>query len=496
MQGTRKGNAVALRIAKTKYGTVKGIPSANPAYTTFLGVPFAKPPVGNLRFHHPQEPELWEGELLCDHFTLPCIQGIWIGERIEMSEDCLYLNIFTPAETPEERLPVMFWIHGGGFTGGRADDAGYKSETCNRLGAILVTVNYRCNVMGFFNLPEFEKMEGVGGNLGLLDQIAALKWVKENISAFGGDPDRVMIYGQSAGGVSTRMLLTSPLTKGLFSRAVAESGGGLNEADPVRSKEEFTRMCQRCVDYLGWTVEDVMTRNAEEVNDALNEAAQKVMDGWEVGYFQPYVDAYSLKDVPGKSIWAGEYWDIPIMCGTVAGDSWMFTRKVREELGDRINCFRGFSYAAGVAWARHQIHTGRSPIYSFFMDRTQPQTHQETLYRHGAPVYGARTPHCSEIAYIFGSLDLMGKPYPEYDYALSDVMSRYWVNFAKTGNPNGDGLEKWPLYTKDTPYVMHFGNDGYGAEDIILSDDEKRAVDYTESHPGMLESLEGFFDSR
>lgn len=486
---------MALRIAKTNYGTVRGIPSANPAYTTFLGVPFAKPPVGELRFAHPQEPEPWQGELLCDHFTPPCIQGIWVGERIEMSEDCLYLNIFTPAQAPGEKLPVMFWIHGGGFSGGRADDPGYRGETCNGLGAILVTVNYRCNIMGFFNLPEFENKEGYGGNLGLMDQIAALKWVKENIEAFGGDPERVMIFGQSAGGISTRMLLASPMARGLFSRAVAESGGGLNEADPVRPKEEFTQMCQKCLDHLGWTLEDVMTRDAEEVNDTMNEAVQAVMDTWEVGYFQPYVDGLTLMDVPGKSIWAGDYMDVPIMCGTVAGDSWMFTRKVREELGGRVNCFRGFAYAAGVAWARRQIHTQRTPIYTFFMDRQQPQTHQETLYRHGAPVYGMRTPHCSEIAYIFGSLDLLGKPYSEYDYALSEAMSRYWVNFAKNGNPNGEGLPEWPLYTKETPYTMHFGDEGFGAEDIILTEDERRALDYTESHPGMLESLEGFFES-
>lgn len=487
---------MALRTAKTNYGIVKGIPSGDPAYTSFLGVPFAKPPVNELRFAYPQEPEPWEGELLCDHFTLPCIQDIWIGQRIEMSEDCLYLNIFTPAETSGEKLPVMFWVHGGGFTGGRADDPGYKGETCNGLGAILVTINYRCNVLGFFNLPELEEKEGYGGNLGLMDQIAALKWVRENIGAFGGDPERIMVYGQSAGGVSTRMLLASPLSRGLFSRAVVESGGGLNEADLVRPKEEFTGMCRRCMDHLGWTLEDIMTRNAEEVNDTLNKAVREIMEGWEVGYFQPFVDGHTLLDVPGKSIWAGDYMDIPIMCGTVAGDSWMFTRKIREQLAGRTACFRGFSYAAGMAWARHQVNMKRPPIYTFYMDREQPQTHQETLYKHGAPPYGARTPHCSEISYVFGSLDLMNKPYAEYDYALSDAMARYWVNFAKNGDPNGEGLPEWPLYTQQTPYAMHFGNDGYQAENIILSEDEERAVDFTERHPGMLESLEGFFDNK
>lgn len=485
---------MALRTAKTNYGTVKGIPSADPAFTSFLGVPFAKPPVGELRFSHPKEPEPWEGELLCDHFTPPCIQGIWVGEHIEMSEDCLYLNIYTPAQEPGEKLPVMFWIHGGGFTGGRADEPGYKAATMNGQGVILVTVNYRCNVMGFFNIPEMEEKGSYGGNLGLMDQIAALKWVKENIGAFGGDPERIMIFGQSAGGVSVRMLLASPMARGLFSRAVAESGGGLNEADLVRPKEEFMQMCQRCLAHVGWTMEDLMTRNAEEINDTLDGAVREIMPIWEVGFFQPYADGQVLKDVPGKSIWAGDYMDIPIMCGTVAGDAWMFSRKIRTELEGRTNCFRGFSYAGQVAWAQHQVRTGRSPIYAFYMDREQPQTHQETLYRHGEPPYGARTPHCSEISYIFGSLDTLGKPYSEYDYALSDAMARYWINFAKTGNPNGEGLPCWPLYTKQTPYVMHFGNEGYGAEDIVLTEDERRAVEYTEKHPGMLESLEGFWE--
>ena len=465
---------------KIKQGWVIGKPGKLPGTMAFLGIPYAKPPVGELRYKAPQLPVSWEGIRDCSEFGPSCIQP-QRGEQFPISEDCLYLNVYTPAQSSDERLPVMFWIYGGGFNGGRADTPILDGDEINRRGVVLVTVNYRCGVMGFCALPGWEN----GVNAGILDQIAALKWVKENIAAFGGDPDCVTIFGQSAGGVSVRMLLTSPLSQGLFHRAVIQSGGGLNEADPIRPKNEFMSVCQRALDYLGWTEADLMQRDAVEITEAMNAAARACSDTFEVGFFQPFLDEYSIMEVPGVLIAKGQYQDVPIMCGTVAGDSWMFSRKVRNQLTDVVH-FRALSYAASQAWAQLNIHTGRKPTYTYFMDRKQP-VEPNPHWRNGPPPYGAETPHTSDVAYVFGHRDISGLPFEVLDMELSQMMCSYWCNFAKNGDPNGDGLERWPM---DAP--MHFGDHGCKAESIILTSQEQRVVDYTIALPGLLTSLDGF----
>lgn len=485
---------MALRKAKTNCGVVVGRQGNNPAVTDFLGIPFAKPPVGELRFAAPQPAEPWEGERACTEYGPSCIQGAPHGGTLNypISEDCLYLNVFTPADSEREELPVMFWIYGGGFSGGSSADPEMAGERLCEKGVVVVTVNYRCGAMGFLALPELEQKNGRVVNAGILDQIAALRWVQENIRAFGGDPERVLIFGQSAGGMSVRMLLTSPLTKGLFSRAVVHSGGGLNEADPIRPKQEFMALCQKTLEYLGWTYEDLMTRDALEINDQMMRAVREAADDDEVGYFQPFIDEYSITEVPGKLISKGEYLDIPIICGTVAGDSWMFSRKVKHLLPD-VAYLRGLSYAASQAWAQWQGKTGRTPIYTYYMDRKQPPRPNHGFKR-GGPPFGAETPHSSDIAYVFGNLDVRKLAYEPLDDAMSDAMMTYWTNFARTGDPNGPGLAQWPKYTEKTPYAMHFGNEGWQAEGIVLSGEEERILEYTQEHPGLLTSLEGFFD--
>lgn len=483
---------MALLTAKTKYGVVRGIPSEkNSSHSIFKKIPFAKPPVGALRFTAPQEPDPWEGELLCDQFPPACIQHQRPDQHYTVSEDCLYLNVYTPAEKAGEKLPVLFWIYGGGFTGGYCAEPEFDGEAFNQRGAILVTINYRCSALGFFSIPELREKNGFAGNVGLLDQIAALRWVQENIEGFGGDPQRVLIFGQSAGGMSVRMLLTSPLTEGLFSRAVPESGGGLNEGDRVRPREEFEDLCKKSMDYLGWTLEDIMTRDASEVNDELNRAVRAVATTHEVGYFQPFVDGYTLTEVPGVKIARGEYWDMPILVATVAGDSWMFSRNVRSLLGDNSNYFRAFSYSPSQAWAQYQLENGRRPLYAFWLDKKQPE--KPRGYTHGQPPYGSWAPHGSEIGYVFGSLAERGLPFDDKDVEISNILTQYWVNFAATGDPNGEGLPQWTLYTRETPLTMHVGEGGCNMDQIVLTADEQKVLDYTKTHPGMLCSLDGFF---
>ena len=484
---------MALLKANTTLGAVAGCPGKDPATSRFLGVPYAQPPVGELRYAAPQPAQPWEGERQCTAFAPSCIQLDPPGGKLtyEISEDCLYLNTFTPAERGDEKLPVLFWIYGGGFTGGSAADPEMDGEALCKKGAVVVTVSYRCGPMGFMALPGLAEKNGRSVNAGILDQIAALKWVQSNIAAFGGDPERVLIFGQSAGGMSVRMLLTSPLAKGLFSRAVVHSGGGLNEADPIRPAEEFTALCQKTVEALGWTYEDMMKRDAVEVSKAMMDTAREVCGRDEVGYFQPFIDGCSITEVPGKLIARGEYQDIPIICGTVAGDSWMFSRKVRDQLPD-VKYFRGFSYSPSQAWAQLQVEKGGTPIYTYYMDRKQPPRPMHAFKR-GGPPYGADTPHGTDVAYVFGTLDERKLAYQPGDYELSDAMMTYWVNFARTGNPTGDGLAEWPLYTVETPWAMHFGDGDWKAESIVLSQEEARTLEYTREHPGLLTSLEGFF---
>lgn len=486
---------MALLKVTTAYGVVTGKQAGNPEISDFMGIPYAKPPVGELRYAAPQPPVPWEGERACTEFGPSCIQPVRPGAKAyEMSEDCLYLNVYTPAKTAEEKLPVLFWIYGGGFTTGTSTDPEMLGESLCEKGVVVVTINYRCGVLGFFALPELEEKNGRVVNAGTLDQIAALRWVQANIAAFGGDPERVLVFGQSAGGMSTRMLLTSPLTRGLFSRVVVHSGGGLNEADPIRPKRDFMAVCQTTMKALGWTYEDMMTRDAQEINSKMMQTAREVIPEDEVGYFQPFIDEYSIIEVPGKLIAQGRYPDIPIICGTVAGDSWMFSRKVKGQLSETAY-FRGFSYASSQAWAQLQVKTGRTPIYTYYMDRKQPPKKEHGGFRRGGPPYGADTAHSSDISYVFGTLDVRDGPYQPLDYEMSEAMQAYWTNFAKTGDPNGAGLAQWPVYTAQTPYAMHFGNEGWQAENIVLSEEEQRTLDYTQAHPGLLTSLDGFFEA-
>ena len=485
------GQVVRLmdRQVKTAYGIVEGISGRLPGNTVFRGIPFALPPVGGLRYMPPQEPKGWEGVLRCDSFSKACIQERWSGGSDGMSEDCLTLNIYTPADSGQESLPVLLWIYGGAFRGGDASDPEFDGEALAAKGAVVVTINYRCSALGFFSTKELEERTGFAGNLGIMDQIAALKWVQKNIAAFGGDPHRVTIFGQSAGGISVRMLLVSQIVKGLFHRAIVESGGGLNEADLVRPKEEFQDLCQKCMDALGWDVEDLFSRDAHEVNRALEDAARTQLEGRELALFQPFVDNLTLLDVPGKCIARGESADVPVICGTVAGDSWMFSRKVREQVSDDA-CYRGFSFVSSQSWGRRQLELGRMPIYAYYMDRKQPP--RELNFRRGVPPYGASTPHCSEIAYVFGTLSARNLPYVELDYQISAQMQDYWLNFAATGDPNGSGLPRWPQFTEESRLTLHIGDKGISAENVIQNVLEERVVTYTMEHPGMLESLEGF----
>lgn len=505
---------MAMINVRTNYGDVQGVMAAGGGCSIFRGIPFAKPPVGELRFAPPQRPESWSGVRKCDTFSPAPIQPTYGGAK-EMSEDCLYLNIWTPAESADEKLPVMFWIYGGAFTFGHANERGYDGEAIAAKGCIYVSINYRVNIFGFFNTPELTERNGGPKCCGILDQIAALDWVRENISAFGGDPDNILIFGQSAGGMSTRMLLTSPLTEGKIAKAVVHSGGALSEGDLVRPADEFTDMCVRTLEHVGWSFDDIMQKDAQEVFDVMMPAVRETMNDGDLQYFQPFIDGCALTGVPGVRIYNGEYHDVPIMCGTVAGDSWMFSRKVRKDLEGNDQYFKGFALSPSIAWGRHNIKAGYRPIYSYYFDRKQPPK-EIKYYTHGQPPFGADTPHASELAYIFGTLDVIDDRYQAFDYRLAEILRTYWTNFAKTGNPNCDVPEAsdsfktteeqmscsacnacrelpfWPEFAAGCELTMHFGDTDVKAENMVGNDDIERVIAFCEKTPGMLCSLEGF----
>lgn len=473
---------MALLTAVTHYGVVKGISSKSAGFSVFKGIPYAQPPVGSLRFVPPKPPVPWEGERLCTEYSPSSIQ-LPSPEAFEeihtVSEDSLYLNIWTPAESSEEKLPVMFWIHGGGFIAGSGTSPNFSGEALNAHGVILVTINYRLGALGYLALPELLERDGTTGNYGLLDQIAALKWVHENIAAFGGDPDNITVFGFSAGGMSTRMLMCSPLSRGMISKIIVESGGGITDSDYYRPLSEKMDICVRGMKKLGWTLSDLMERDAREIFSALHDATADELEPWEKSVFQPDVDGWSLLDTPGVSLWKGDCADVPVMAGSVTGDNgWI--KIVRHEVTDE-SMLPAFVYSRGVSWAARQAETGRRPLYTYHFERTQPKKYWANEAN--------KTPHGSEIPYVMGTIN--PEEFGEYDFELSRMMTAYWANFAKTGNPNGPGLKNWPLYTLDEPVSMHFTDTGYQAEPLAKTKSEKRAIRFVTDHPGVIRSLKG-----
>ncbi len=481
---------MSITKALTKYGALVGVEEKG--CTVFKGVPFAKPPVGELRFKAPVETDPWEGELLCDSYSPAPIQLSRMAhspaQKMNVSEDCLYLNVWTPAESTDEKLPVMFWIYGGGFQGGNAASPEFWGHYMAQRGVVAVTVNYRLGPLGYFALPSWGERSG---NFGVMDQGFALKWVYENIAAFGGDPERILVYGQSAGGVSVRMMLCSPVTRHMVRRAVVHSGGGLNEADPVRPADEYKRLCQGSLDALGWTEDDLMACDPVELTEKLNDAGKKFLETYEtgriVGVFQPYIDGYMLPDVPGVMIANGDYnLDADVICGTVSGDDWMFSRKVQQSLPEGFTSIRPFSLIPGFAWGRHNIKTGRKPIRTFYFEKERVGERKGPMYRPGT------VPHSSDIPYFFGTYRDQERGHDDLDEVISDAMMRYWTNFARTGDPNEEGLPEWPLFTADCPKAMHFDNEGMRTDDMLVDDLHVRLMDYTEEHPGMLMDISDF----
>lgn len=476
--GCRRSSLTEAKV-RLKDGVVQG--TVEDGIAVFRGIPFAAPPVGELRWKAPQPVEPWQGILKADSYAPAPVQvrTQWMGD-IEMSEDCLFLNIWTPAMSSREKLPVMVWIYGGGFSNGATSSPLYSGDKIAKNGVIMVSVAYRVGALGFLAHPELSKESenGVSGNYGLLDQIAGLKWVQENIEAFGGDPGKVTIFGESAGAISVSMLCASPLAKGLFSGAISQSGGSFGAVRDSRGMGDYMSSLKGA--------EQQGLEFAERMGAQSLTALRTVpYDRWlddplsQMGGFWPNADGYVIAGDQYKQYQDGNYNDVNVIIGTNSDEGSMFVQPMEPQQyadlvkarfgpiaeralelypgGDRLeiyhsmsDLFRETAFAwPSYAWARLQSETGNSGVYTYYFDQFRP----EPLYPNGPVPRGAA--HGSEMAYVFGHLGLNpNAQVTEEEQALSDLMIRYWTNFAKSGDPNGEGLPVWPLFSEDEETVL------------------------------------------
>ena len=477
-------------LVTTGGGAVSGAPGRHPSVTVFKGIPYAGPPTELRRWRPPLPPAPWVGVRAADRFGPSCVQEIvperkpWTREFMtagEISEDCLSLNVWTPALSAEERRPVYVFLHGGGFREGSGAVAVYNGEGLARKGLVVVTVNYRLGVLGFLAHPELttESAHAASGNYGLLDIVAALEWVSRNIAAFGGDPTRVTVAGQSAGGIAVHAMIASPLARGLFHRAIVESGqstvakgrwslrslGTLaaGEADGVKFAE---RKGAR-------SLADLRSMSWKELTAALP------ADGPGAGLrFAPIVDGYLLPAPVHEIVRAGAQNDVPTLTGVnadelggLAGIRGPVTPEAFEELsesyGERAAEFRRL-YPARTAeearvaysgstrdralvamclWAREREETAKTSAYLYLWNHALPGPDAER--------FGAF--HTSEVPYVMNTLDMSDRPFVDADHRIADRLSSYWARFAETGDPNGPGLPSWPA-VGETPEVMELGD--------------------------------------
>lgn len=465
---------MALRETTVESGKLRGIACGNPIYTAFKGIPYARPPVGGLRWKAPQPAESWSGIRAADHFSPIAPQSrapkgsLYQKEFFQysepMSEDCLYLNIWTPAESVDEKLPVLFWIYGGEFTGGYSFEPEFDGEGFCRRGIILVTVNYRLGALGFMAHPELaeENEHHASGNYGHLDQIAALKWVRRNIHAFGGDPENITLCGQSAGAMSVQVLLCSPLSKGDFAHAILQSGGGIWLAGEQLCSEQndAEQVGISFMEKIGSpSIEDLGAVPWEEIVNAQTFDLR----------FTTAVYHYVLPENTAKILLKGEYADVPYLIGNCSKelsfpfkpDRQQFEKKAREAYGihtdqylammsdeDDMNRAAGMAdsmFVANRVFAELLEAQGRSPAYLYYFDRQLP----------GGDGLGAF--HSAELWYEFQTLSRCWRPFAGADYDLSNTIADYWSNFVKNGNPNGQGLPQWNPFTKEAPESMELG---------------------------------------
>ena len=462
-------------IVNTTAGKVSGV--ENNGIQVFKGIPFAAPPVGDLRWKAPQPVTTWDGVKKCVAFGASPVQAppvpfmCWSEEYLipkePIGEDCLYLNVWAPKKSTTKKA-VLVYIYGGGFRTGGAGCAIYDGTAMAKKDIVFVTINYRVGVFGFLAHPELSKESAnkTSGNYALLDMIAALKWVHDNIASFGGDPSRVTIAGQSAGAFAVNFLAASPLAKGLIHGAIAESGGSILPSS-IRPAMHLPQAEATGVDFaksLGCnSIAELRKKSADEILNA------------NPGAIGPFEDGYVVPTSMLQTYLNGQQNDIPTLLGWNLDDKMIgkpvpakqFEEDIKKQFGanaekllaqypatnDAIaaasqgDLSRDQTFGVqGYTWASLQSEHGKAPIYVYSFNRKLPPS---------SPANDFGAFHTGEVPYAYNNLHTVNnRPFTKADFELADQMSSYWSNFAKTGNPNGAALLNWPVYTKETKQII------------------------------------------
>jgi para-nitrobenzyl esterase len=494
-----KAQSLTLKTIRTESGLVSGYFSEKTGVTVYKGIPFAAPPVGDLRWKAPQPPLAWKGVRECLEFGPSPMQPkpvpfLFLGPEFvvpgqPISEDCLYLNVWTGARSSDEKRPVMVWIYGGGFFSGGAAAPGYSGEALARQGIIFVSFNYRLGIFGFLSHPLLtaESPHHSSGNYALLDQIAALNWVRKNIQAFGGDPDHITIAGQSAGSASVNCLLASPLGRGLFQGAIGESGSLVleNPLLKMKSLQEAEKEGARISKKLN--AADLASLRAIPADELERKAG---------GFFSPVIDGYVMPVSVADAFKKGLQTHVPLLTGWNGDEGILLSINSSEnfakqagESGADSNLFRRYfpsrtdseSIASQInlsvdktmgvteyIWALKQNENHLPKTFLYLFTRKPPAEGSKKLF-------GAY--HTAEIGYAFHNLDSIKRAWQPADRELEKLMSSYWVQFVKTGNPNGPGLPRWEPFSKEDPQAMIF-NDSSSSQILPGKD----ALDFIYAH--------------
>ncbi|WP_321372546.1 carboxylesterase family protein [uncultured Draconibacterium sp.] len=476
----------AIDIAKVKVdgGLIPGVKNEDSDISVFKGIPFAAPPVGDLRWKAPAPVQKWEGVKKCDTFAASAMQPfpepfyMWSEEFLipeePIDEDCLYLNVWTGAKSTDEKRPVVVFIHGGGFTSGSGSVPIYDGEAMAKKGVVFVNINYRLGIFGFLAHPELtaESPNKASGNYGLMDQIAALKWVKNNIAAFGGNPDNITIAGQSAGSASVVFLVASPKANGLFQKAIAQSGAGLLSRNPGADRTALLDLNH---------AELVGSEVADELNATSLEELRKIpsIDLQNKVRFNthPIIDGYILPESVTKIFTENIENNVSILTGWNEDDGVFigefekadeYKKNILEQWGDAgQELLRYYPATKDEVAEISQLHLQRDIAFG-----AQNYTLANLTSDHGKNVYvyrfTRRVPpgnyvdygafHTGEVAYAYNNLEFVDRPFEDTDYQLADVMSEYWVNFIIKGDPNSDELPDWPAYKTDIKEIMYLGD--------------------------------------
>lgn len=430
-------------MIETKYGKIIGVDKGD--YVEYRGIPYTRPPIGELRWKAPQKPQAFNGVYQAVDFRNKCMQAEgssppWDKDFYDdssfdrtMSEDCLYLHIWVPKDLKD--CPVALWIHGGAFLGGWASEKEFDGAAYCKRGIIFVSVEYRCNVFGYLAHPWLTAESGLSGNYGSLDQIAALDWIYENIAGFGGNPENITVFGQSAGAMSAQTLVSSPLTGGKIAKAILQSGGsygvGLHRDITLSEQEEYGLLFSEVLQVQN--LHEMREKTTQEVFAAMGPFFEKAMPLAKGLFLTPTLDGNLLTDGYYRLIDQGKIRDIPYLLGSTKDDI-----LVPPELENKKEAPL---YTGSIAFSHKLEELGRKPAYVYHFTRDLPGDNQGAW-------------HSADLWYMMGTLQRCWRPWTQADYSLSEKMLDYWANFMKTGNPNGNNHPQWNPCRKEDSFVM------------------------------------------